>query len=506
MTAERGGLAQSVEQRNHNPPVAGSIPAPATTCKKRQPFPAGFFLRSIRRKGGKSAMRARAMTAGSPWKHILSFMLPILAGALLQQLYHTADTVIVGNFSGQHALAAVGTTNTFAFFFLAVAIGFSAGNGVLVAQHFGAGRKLAVRRDAAAGILFLLALGGIASLAGILFARPAFRIFVGVPPEILDDTVLYFQIYAAGLIFQYGYNILAAVLRSVGDSAATLYFLLVASVLNIVLDLLFVAVFRRGVAGVAVATDIAQACSMAAAWIYMVRRYPVFRFRLRALRWHREIVRETFRIGLPIALQLVIVSLGLTLIQRAVNGFGAVMTASFTVGQRMELYLHLPCHSLQTTLATFTGQNVGAGRLDRVKRGARQGVLISIAFTALISLLVWCFPRQIIDFFALNEEAAAYCQAHLRAAAFINIVLAAYLPLFGVFQGTGHTVIPTVVALAALTLRVSITYLVKDTAFFGCSIIWWNGLFGFCLGAAIAWGCYWHGFWQKNNLSSRLRA
>jgi len=434
---------------------------------------------------------------------MLAFMLPILAGALLQQLYHTADTVIVGNFSGQHALAAVGTTNTFAFLFLAVAIGFSAGNGVLVSQHFGAGKEALVRRDAAAGIRFLLALGAAAALAGILFARPAFRIFVGAPPEILDDTVLYFQIYAAGLLFQYGYNILAAILRSVGDSAATLYFLLIASVLNIALDILFVAVFHWGVAGVAIATDISQGCSVAAAWFYMKRRYPVFRYRLRELRWHRAIVRDTFRIGLPIAVQLVIVSLGLTLIQRAVNGFGAVMTASFTVGQRMELYLHLPCNSLQTTLATFTGQNVGAGRLDRVRQGARQGVLLSIVFTALLSALVWCFPAEIIRFFGLSEQAAVYCEAHLRAIALINVILGAYIPLFGVFQGTRHTAIPTMVALAALTVRVSITYLVKDTAFFGSSIIWWNGLFGFCTGGLIAWGCYWSKYWMRNKLAPR---
>ena len=451
-------------------------------------------------------MYGKPMTAGAPWRHILSFMLPILAGALLQQLYHTADTIIAGNFSGQRALAAVGTTNTFTFLFLALAIGFSAGNGVLVAQNFGAGRVPMVRKNAATGILFLLGLGVFASLAGVLFARPAYVRFVAAPPEILDDTLLYFRIYSAGLIFQYGYNILAAILRSVGDSAATLYFLLIASVLNIALDLLFVAVFHWGVAGVAVATDIAQAVSMAAAWRYMTRRYPVFRYRMRDFRWRGAIVKETFLVGLPIAVQLVIVSLGLTLIQRAVNGFGAVMTASFTVGQRMELYLHLPCHSLQTTLATFTGQNVGAGRLDRVRQGARQGVLISVALTAFLSALIWLFPDEIIDFFALSEQAAGYCREHLRAAALINVVLAAYLPLFGVFQGTRHTAIPTYVALVALTLRVLVTYWVKDTAFFGHTIIWWNGLFGFCAGAVISWGYYGSGRWQKNGLTVQLHS
>ena len=199
------------------------------------------------------------MTQGRPWIHIIKFSLPLLAGAVLQQLYSTVDTVVVGNFVGESALAAVGTTNTLVFFFLAIAIGFSAGNGVLIAQHFGAGRMDDVRRDASTGLLLLLLIGLLSGCAGILFSRWAYVKFVAVPPEILDSTLLYYRIYCAGLIFQFAYNSLAAILRSVGDSAATLYFLLLASVLNIALDLWFVAGLHWGVAGAAAATNVAQA-------------------------------------------------------------------------------------------------------------------------------------------------------------------------------------------------------------------------------------------------------
>ena len=171
------------------------------------------------------------MTGGSPWKHILGFSWPVFAGSVLQQLYNTADSVIVGNFSGEKALSAVGTTNTLIFFFLAIAIGVSAGNGVLAAQHFGAGNMQELRRDAQTGILLMLLIGLLASVAGIVFSRWAYVQFVAVPPEILDQTLLYFRIYCAGLLFQFGYNALAALLRSVGDSAATLYLLLLASLL-----------------------------------------------------------------------------------------------------------------------------------------------------------------------------------------------------------------------------------------------------------------------------------
>lgn len=427
------------------------------------------------------------MIHGAPWKHILKFTFPVLAGSLLQQFYQTADTVIVGNFSGEKALSAVGTTNTLCFLLLAVAIGFSAGNGVVASQHYGAGNLPEVRKDAATGILFLGGLGAVTALAGLVLAGFAYKYLVAVPGEILTDTVLYFRIYCIGLVFQYLYNALAAVLRSVGDSAATLYFLLIASVLNVLLDLLFVAVWQWGVAGAALATDIAQAVSVAAAWIYMHKKYSIFRFSRRELTWSVPAAKDTFKIGLPIALQLVFVALGLTFIQRAVNGFGQVMTAAFAVGQRIEMYLHLPCNALQTTLATFTGQNVGAKRMDRVRTGAYQGVLISAIFTLILSVAVWCTSGIMPGFFALSSTAASYCTSYLEAVAFEVMVLSLYVPLFGVFQGTKHSLLPTVTALCALTLRVIVTYLFKDSTVFGYTIIWWNPLFGFGLGCVLTW-------------------
>ena len=313
-------------------------------------------------------MIGKPMTGGSPWVHILKFTFPVLAGSLLQQLYQTADTIIVGNFTGERALAAVGTTNTLNFLLLAIAIGFSAGNGVISAQHFGAEKLDAVRKDASTGILFLGVLGVIAGIIAIALSQTVYKYAVGVPEDILPETLTYFRIYCLGLIFQYLYNALAAILRSVGDSASTLYFLLIASVLNILLDLLFVGACDMGVAGAAWATNMAQAVSVLAAWSYMHRKYPVFRFKPRELLWEKSAANDTFKIGFPIALQLVFVALGLTFIQRAVNGFGQAMTAAFAVGQRIEMYMHLPCNALQTTLATFTGQNMGAKRYRNVKR------------------------------------------------------------------------------------------------------------------------------------------
>lgn len=338
------------------------------------------------------------MTEGSPWKHIIKFAIPVLLGSLLQQLYNTVDSIIVGNYSSEEALSAVGTTGTMAFFFLAIAVGFSAGNGVTIAQQYGAKNENGVRKNASAGIFFLVLLGIIASVLGFILARPIFSEFMAVDKEILDLTVQYFRIYALGLVFQYGYNIIASSLRAVGDSKATLYFLLISSVANVFLDILFVKEFQWGVNGAAIATNIAQIGSFLAAYLYMYKKFPIFRFKFSDYKWDGKAVSQTIKIGFPISIQLIIVSVGLSFIQRAVNEFGKVMTASFTVGNRIEQYINLPCHALQTTLATYTGQNIGANRLDRVKSGAKQAMVISLFSTIIISALIWFNAENIAHF------------------------------------------------------------------------------------------------------------
>lgn len=433
---------------------------------------------------------AVSMTEGAPWKHIVRFALPVLLGSLLQQLYNTVDTIIVGNFSGEESMSAVGTTGTFTFFLLAIAMGLSAGNGVVIAQYYGADDEDDMRTSASAGILFMMILGVALTVIGIAVARPVFSRLIAVPEEILERTLQYFVIYALGLIFQYGYNIFSSILRAVGDSSATMYFLLLSSVLNVLLDLLFVAAFNWGVIGAAVATVISQMGSFIAAYMYMSKKYPVFRFKLNEYRWNGRAIARTIEIGAPISLQLVIVSVGLTFIQRAVNEFGKTMTASFTVGQRIEQYINLPCNALQTTLATYTGQNVGAGKPDRVKKGARQGILISLGVTVVISAVIWSCSTGIAGLFGLGNEALAYCVPHLRTIAIVNIILSAYVPLFGLYQGMGHSGVPALVATCALTVRVTTVYLFRYSDFLGYRIIWWNGLFGFGVGCTVAWLYY----------------
>ena len=445
------------------------------------------------------------MTEGTPWKHILRFALPVLAGLLLQQLYNTVDAIVVGKFAGEVSLSAVGTTGSFAFLFLALASGFSAGNGVIVAQHYGAGNEKQVRANASTGILLMLGMGIAAVVVGLLISRPAYVYLVGVPEDFLGLTLQYFRIYTIGLFFQFGYNFFSSILRAVGDSAATLYFLLISSVLNIVLDVAFVAGLHWGVVGAALATVIAQVGSFVTAYYYMFRKYPIFRFGIKEFTWDLKLAQKTVIMGFPIALQLIIVSFGLTFIQRAVNGFGQAMTASFTVGQRIEMYLHLPCNALQTTLATYTGQNIGAGRMDRVKKGSRQAIIMSLLFTVCISAFIWFLSGHIIGLFGIGSQAAVYCDAHLKTISLITIVLSIYIPLLGVFQGANHTGVPALIASGSLGTRVFVTYLFQHSALFGFTIIWWNGMFGFGVGCLLTWTYYLSNRWQKNAVIENKR-
>ena len=441
-------------------------------------------------------MSNKTLTQAAPWKGILLFMIPVLLGLLLQQLYNTVDTIIVGNFAGENPLAAVGACGVLTMAFLALANGFSAGICILIAQLFGAGKEKDMRAQASSSLLVMLAMGVLATAVGIAISRFALEHILATPASLIPMADAYFKIYAAGLIFQFGYNIVAAILRGIGDSKATLYFLLVASVINVVLDILFVYNLNMGVVGAAVATDIAQAISGVVGVIYMMKKYPMFRWKLREFTFERKLAWLSLKAGFPMALQQFIVSFGFVFIQRAVNSYGEAMTASFSVAQKVETYMTLPASALMTTQGTYTGQNMGAGRLDRVMTGAKQTVLISEIITVCISTVACVFAKPVVSAFGLGPEAISYCTSHVRFVALVLPVFAAYFPLLGLFQGANNALFSTFVATGALTVRVATTYLFQGISGVGYHMIWWNTLFGWSFGCMIAWTHFLRGRWK----------
>ena len=442
-------------------------------------------------------MNHKTLVGGAPWRGILSFMMPVLLGLLLQQLYNTVDTIIVGNFAGESPLAAVGACGVLTMAFLALANGFSAGACILIAQLFGAGKEEDMRKQASSSLLVMLGMGVLATAVGIMISRFAIEHILATPDSLIPMADTYFRIYAAGLIFQFGYNIVAAILRGIGDSKATLYFLLVASVINVMLDIIFVYNMNMGVAGAAVATDIAQAISCVVGIIYMMRKYPLFRWKLNEFTFEWQLARQTLKTGFPMALQQFIVSFGFVFIQRAVNSYGEAMTASFSVAQKVETYMTLPASALMTTQGTYTGQNIGAGRLDRVKTGAKQTVLISEMISVCILKVVFIFAKPIVTAFGLGTEAVGYCVAHVRFVALCLPLFASYFPLLGLFQGANNALFSTFVATGALTIRVASTYLLQGIPGVGYHMIWWNTIFGWGLGCATAWTHFLRGKWKR---------
>ena len=425
-----------------------------------------------------------------------------MAGNLLQQLYNTADTIIVGNFNGQQALSAVGACASLTALFTALAIGFSIGAGVLISQYFGASREQELRQYAATAIVLMLAMGLLMSLIGVCSAGFLLARALGTPEALLPLTLLYFRIYAAGLVFQFGYNIAAALLRALGDSKATLYFLLVSSVLNVVLDLVFVAGLGMGVAGAAIATVISQIASCGIGFAYMHRRYALLRFSLRELRMDLKTAGRILQVGAPMAIQQSIVSCGFLFLQRLVNYYGESMIASYTVASRMENILMIPIIGIQNTMATFAGQNMGARRPDRVSKGLGQGVLVSLGMTLILCLAQIAGIPLIIRAFQLDAGAAAICRLHLFSSAVAIPIFAVYFPANGMCQGVGEGFHATFYALLALGLRVVFAYALHKTSLFGYTAIWWSQAMSWTITLVVCYVHFFRGKWKDKSLIS----
>lgn len=402
---------------------------------------------------------ARDMTRGSEAKILLGFALPIFAGNVLQQLYNTVDTMVVGRFVSQQALSAVGTCTSLTMLFVAIAMGMSTGCGVIIAQYFGAKNFSDLRRSLSTSIIMLSAFGLLLTLVAIAGSTYLLSAILNVPDTLLPQARTYFNIYALGLVFQFVYNGVAAALRSVGDSRATLLFLFISSVLNIALDLLFVISFGWGVAGTAVATVVSQGVSAVVSLIYMWKRYDYMRFKRREFVFDRDKFKLALKLGVPTTIQMCIASGGQVLVQRVVNGFGESAIAGFTAAGRIENYLYTPCQAMNAAMATFTGQNIGAGTTERISTGLKKALLITVPFIVVISLLANIFASQLNGLFGLDAEALELANSHLRFLSWFFFMFGIYMPTGGVINGSGDVVVSAAITLSSLATRVICTYL-----------------------------------------------
>lgn len=423
-----------------------------------------------------------AMLEGPEWKSILLFAIPILLGQLLQQLYSTADGIIVGNFTSEGALAAVGTSTVVTIGMTAIAFGMSTGSSVAVGQFFGANREKDMRSTAATALVLLAGLGVLMMLIGTMFADfIAERILKIESAEVAAYAATYLRIYSLGFVIQYVYNAINAILRSVGDSKAALYFLIVSAVVNVLLDLLFVAVFHWGVAGAAWATVIAQAACLAFSYAYMYRRYEVFRFGLKQLRPEADKLRLCVKLGIPTSLQHLVIACGNITLQRLIDSFGEVSMAAYTVGRTYDHYLSVPCLAMFQSMTSFAGQNTGAGKYDRVKRGVFMASGMGVIGVAVLGAVIWLSAAPLTALFGVSGETQQQAVGYLRFIALAYPLMAAYLPFNGTFQGCGDPIAAAITALVALSARVGAAYLMADVFHVGYSSGWKS--------YAVGWGC-----------------
>lgn len=334
---------------------------------------------------------------------ILTFALPIFLGMVFQQAYSMVDSVVVGKYVSADALAAVGSTGTISMLLVGVMMGFPMGASIVAAQFLGAGQKDKIKSTIATTLWFLLALSLILSIAGLIFSSQIMR-WVKVDPKIYADTVKYFRIYILGMVFMALYNFFSSFLRALGDSTTPLIFLIASSVLNILGDLFFVLVLDMGVAGVAWATVLAQAISVAMCAIYVRKTSEYFSFKKSELRFDGGLFKKILRLGLPSSLQSSITGFGMVMVQTLINSSGAINTAAYTVAARMEQLCNLPMSGIAMSLSLFIGQNVGAGNYPRVKRGMLLSAACSVGLSMFMSIVILLFGDEIMRLFVKREE------------------------------------------------------------------------------------------------------
>lgn len=441
-----------------------------------------------------------SMTEGKVWKLILLFTLPIMAGNFLQQLYNTVDSIIVGNFAanGESALAAVGTCTPVTFLFIAIAMGMSSGASILVAQYFGARQLEDMRRAVSTSLILLTGIGLVFSIVGGIISRWVLLHLLNVQDYLLADATAYFSIYCFGLVFQFIYNIVSSILRALGDSKATLYFLLVSSLTNIVLDLLFVAVFHWDVPGVAIATVIAQALSAVVSVVYMFKKYPALRFARGEFRFHGDMGLLALKLGIPTTLQQCVISFGHIAIQRLVNTFD--ITAAYTAGMRTESFVLIPIFGFNVGLATFTGQNIGAQKPERVKQGLRDTMLMSGVSCAVLSVFTYLAAPLLLGLFNLSGENMAYGLEYLHFTAPAYLVFCLYITINGVLQGAGDVVFTAVNTLTSLLIRCVAAYLLAFLTPVGYAAAWVSLPVGWLYSLVLSGVRYRMGGWRNKSV------
>ena len=420
----------------------------------------------------------RDMTKGSPTRIILGFTLPLFLGNVFQQFYNMADTIIVGQFVGTGALAAVGSTGTIMFLITGFATGLGTGFTILTAQRFGAGDMKGMRRSVFTAAVLTVIVSVLVTAVSVIFMHPLLSL-MQTPADIYDDAYDYIIVIMWGLAAQMLYNLLSALLRAIGNSKMPLYFLILAAVLNVVLDLVFIINFQMGTAGAAYATVISQGISGLLCLLYIVKAVPIFRLSRRDMVMDGKMMAEQLKVGLPMALQFSITAIGSIMVQTSLNMLGSTLVAAYTAAGKIEQILTQAYVALGTAMANYSAQNVGAGDIPRIRQGFRAATIWGGVYSVVAGVLVMTVGKYLTYLF-VSEDAAMLLDSvdlYLKCIGFFFIPLNIVNAYRNGLQGLGYGLLPMTAGVAELAGRGVIAVISAR----------YSSYFGICMAGPAAW-------------------
>lgn len=441
---------------------------------------------------------ATSFTTGKPSRQLFWFTVPLLLGNVFQQFYNMVDSAVVGRLIGSDALGAVGASYPVIFVVISLITGIGGGFTVVISQYFGAKEFEKVKATITTMYFFVFFFAGLASILALIFSKEIF-LLVNLPVYLLDDATTYFNVYMSGLVLFFGYSATTAILRGLGDSKTPLYFLIFSTVLNVAFDLFFVYNLGYGVEGVAYATLIAQGAAFVAISIFVHHRNVHLRIDFSKIRFDFDIFKKALKIGLPSGIQMVSVSVGMLIISRLVNSFGAEVIAAYSVAMRIDSLAVMPAMAYSQAVATFTGQNIGAGKLSRVMRGYKTGLLQSLIICAIMTTVIILWGENLMGIFTENSEIIRIGKEYL---VIVSSFYALFVILFnsnGVLRGAGDTLIPMFITIIALwIIRIPAAYYLSDSL--AEKGIWWAIPIGWAFGAVFSTLYFFSGRWKTKGI------
>ena len=435
------------------------------------------------------------LTEGKVWKVIVRFAVPLLVGNLLQQFYNITDSIIVGQFLGKEALAAVSASFFIYYFIISLVIGVGSGTTVVISQLFGAKQYQKVQLAFSSFFIFMLVGGIILSIAGIIFAEPVFRL-TNTPEEVIPQAVAYFRIYIGGTFLFVTFNSIISILRGVGESVRPMLFILITTVLNIAFDLLFILVFKWGIEGAARATVVSQGIGMCIALAYVNNTHPLLSIKKQDMLFDWKLFKESLKIGLPTSVQQCAIALGLSALLGIVNSFGTNTLTAYGAAGKIDTIITQAILTLSGALAAFCGQNIGAGRLDRVKKGVQFTMYTNIALGLLTFAAVYLFGNEMMRIFTKDIDVVAIGKEYLLIIGGFFIVHGALNVYNGALRGAGDTLFPMITSLVCLWLiRIPLAYYLSS--WLGRNGIWWAIGISITIGLIVTFVYYKMGFWKR---------